>query len=475
VPEDVLRTQRQLYRQFAQLLIGTGQFDGSGQFDAAEAVLRYLEQTTRDDPDLQGEIAVLRAGMAQNRGDYPHAVELSKKALSLLAPINLRARGRASYLLGFIQRERGLFGEAEPLLTQAYEAALQSGDEVTACASATYLAALVWERGRLRRADELWRQAIAVSENYPIPRILLGRAVLYEWNDLEAAARQQQRVIELSGLSGSLDAGVMGYFLLAMTRLAQGDIMGATAAAEKSDELAQVPGVGRAVRARHAAYRVLFAIWQDDPAATEHWRFQLSEYADALPFGLRHIPYRVLIARGEKAAAIEQLEALCQEAAPMDNRFVLINARICQSLAAATPAAALAFLTEALKMGQPEGFIRTFVDEGRLLAPLLRKALAQGISPEYTARLLNIIGVEERQRRAQQGAGSPAPRSTGLVSERELEVLRLVAEGLSNRQIADRLTVSLGTAKTHVHRVFEKLNATDRLQAVVRARELKLI
>ena len=77
VPEEVLRTHRQLYRQFAQLLIN------AGEFDAAEAVLGYLEQTAQDDTNLQGEIAVLRAGVAQNLGDYPRAMELSTRALSL--------------------------------------------------------------------------------------------------------------------------------------------------------------------------------------------------------------------------------------------------------------------------------------------------------------------------------------------------------------------------------------------------------
>ena len=75
--------------------------------------------------------------------------------------------------------------------------------------------------------------------------------------------------------------------------------------------------------------------------------------------------------------------------------LVLIKTLVCQSLAASTPAEALAFLAEALTLGQPEGFIRTFVDEGRLLAPLLRKALSQGITPEYTGKLLNIIEAEE--------------------------------------------------------------------------------
>jgi len=178
-----------------------------------------------------------------------------------------------------------------------------------------------------------------------------------------------------------------------------------------------------------------------------------------------------LIARGEKVAAGQKLLGLYDKAVQADAQGYVIRVRVYQSLAAETPDEALTFLSEALRLGQPEGFIRTFVDEGRLLKPLLRIALAQGVTSEYTAKLLNVIEAEERQRRSRSGEGT----TSSLLSEREVEILRLVANGLTNRQIADRLFISLGTAKRHVHNIFEKLDAGDRLHAVNRARELKLL
>jgi len=318
----------------------------------------------------------------------------------MLATDNLRARSRANYLQGFMLFEKGLYEEAEPLLTEAYEGELKSGDYTDAGTSANFLAAIVSQRGRLRRAAELWREAIGLAELSLAPRMSLSIAILYEWNELEAAARLQQQMIELSKLSGNPSDSAVVYILLAKTRLAQGDIAGAVASAGKSDELAQLPAAARFARARHAAYRVLLVIWQDDRAAIEHWRTKVSEYADALPFWLSWVPPRVLIACGEKEAAAKQLEALHEKAARADLQTVLISTCVYQALAAATPTEALNFLTEALTLGQPEGFIRTFVDEGRLLAPLLREALAQGVTPEYTKKLLNIIEAEERQRQA---------------------------------------------------------------------------
>jgi LuxR family maltose regulon positive regulatory protein len=126
-------------------------------------------------------------------------------------------------------------------------------------------------------------------------------------------------------------------------------------------------------------------------------------------------------------------------------------------------------------MAKPEGYIRIFVDEGKLLAPLLRKVLSRGITPEYTNKLLTIIEAEERQFTSKTIEGIPSALLPKPLSERELEVLKLVADGLTNQQIADKLIISLSTAKSHVYHIFGKLNAKDRLQAVTRARELKLI
>jgi len=107
------------------------------------------------------------------------------------------------------------------------------------------------------------------------------------------------------------------------------------------------------------------------------------------------------------------------------------------------------------------------------LARLLRMAITQGIEPEYARQLLNIIEAEELQRQARKRqAASP---QSDLLSERELEVLKLLEEEVSNEVIAVRLSVSLSTVKTHVHHIIEKLGVRDRSQAVFRGRELKLL
>jgi LuxR family transcriptional regulator, maltose regulon positive regulatory protein len=279
--------------------------------------------------------------------------------------------------------------------------------------------------------------------------------------------------VELSDLGEEVDHKMGAYFCWAHKLIAEGDSAGAEAIIEKLDQVALHPS---APRAAHAAYHVSLALLQEDLPAALEWGKRLSEFDEsALGTWNQYIPIRLLIARGEKALAAQRLCNLYEKAVQADAQGYVIRVRVYQALAGDTPDEALAFLSNALRLGEPEGFTRTFVDEGKLLTPLLRKALADSITPEYTARLLGIIESEERLRQVKNAKRVQVLASPMFLSQRELEILRLVAAGLSNGQIADRLIISPGTAKRHVHNIFEKLNAGDRLHAINRARELKLI
>jgi LuxR family maltose regulon positive regulatory protein len=128
-----------------------------------------------------------------------------------------------------------------------------------------------------------------------------------------------------------------------------------------------------------------------------------------------------------------------------------------------------AALDRALSLAEPAGYVRPFVDEGEPMAQLLYRAAAQGIAPEYAGRLLAAFPAVER------AAREPQAQMVEPLSERELEVLHLVAEGLSNQEVAHRLSISVRTVKWHTGNIYGKLGVKNRTQAVARARSLGVL
>ena len=119
-------------------------------------------------------------------------------------------------------------------------------------------------------------------------------------------------------------------------------------------------------------------------------------------------------------------------------------------------------------MALPSGFIRTFIEGGERLIPILQESARIGIAPNYVGQILRVMNEGSKTSAEPSGLAEP-------LSEREMEVLRLIVAGLSNREIATQLVVSLGTAKTHIHNIYGKLEVSNRAQAIACAREYKLV
>jgi LuxR family maltose regulon positive regulatory protein len=462
LPEDVLQAHLQLYIWYCLALAITG------QLDTAESKLRKIEMVARGGAIIQGEIAAAQSFVYQVLGDIPRTIEMGKKALSLLPGDESESRCMVCYTLGYMYWKRGLFTEARPLLTEAHRVGRQLGNLGVAANSLIFLAEMDRYGGKLRRAAEQLQQAIELAGTSPAaaPSHESWGAVLGEWNQLEAAVYHMQKAIELGQLSCTPEFVARSIILLAYLRLAQGNEAEAMKALEKSCSIAHNLGSPSA-RADHAAFHIMIALMQNDLVTASEWGSQLALNADALPFYINLIPARLLIAQGKKIAAAEKLRSLYDETLRGGLQSYTIRIRLYQTMAADHEESALDFLMDALVMAEPEGYIRTFVDEGKLVGPLLKKVILKGICHEYAARLLDIIQKEQQ--------GDTATRKDAILSRRELEVLRFLAEGLTSQQICQRLIVSPNTAKTHIRHILEKLNSRGRLQAVARARELKLI
>jgi LuxR family maltose regulon positive regulatory protein len=178
------------------------------------------------------------------------------------------------------------------------------------------------------------------------------------------------------------------------------------------------------------------------------------------------------MAQSQVDRALTLLERLLGQVEALGQKGLALDVLVLQSLATeqkGDTARALTVLTRALSLGQSGGYVRIFLDEGAPMTKLLRAAGSHGVSPKYVAGLLSQF---EKEIGATSTAQQPLIEP---LTERELQVLHLLADGLSNQAIAEKLVVALGTVKTHTASLFRKLDVTSRTQAAVRARELGLL
>jgi LuxR family maltose regulon positive regulatory protein len=481
LPDEVVRARPQLCLECSWPLILTGQLEAAESYlaQAEQAACGERRRTAQEDAAFLGEIVAAQAYIARTRGDDRRTIELSQRALTLLPQDNLSSRSIVALNLGLAHWHRGHLAEAEQALTEAEHAALQSGNSHVRLIALGILGPIQAAQGKLHQAAVLCRQAIQLGKRSPAiaPTHLEFSALLYEWNDLEAAADHLRRGIELTQRSGNLEVQTGGYRMLALLKQAQGDASAALAALQEAHQLARNHDVTPFVRARNAACHAQIALAQDDVATAVHWAEQVTEGADAFPLYpfLRLTPARLLLAQNEKAAAAEQLEALYETAVGAGWQFGVVEVRALQALAAPTPPAALVFLADALALAQPEGYVRTFLDKGEPMAALLREAASQGIAPGYVAKLLAAFDAEAPIRPVPPTPRVPAQPLIEPLSERELDVLRLLADGLTNQEIAQALCVSVNTVKTHLKNIYGKLGVHNRREATAQAKKLGLV
>jgi len=220
-----------------------------------------------------------------------------------------------------------------------------------------------------------------------------------------------------------------------------------------------------------AAAQVLTLLRQGDLAAAA----QLAT-AHQLPISQA----RVYLAWGDASKALALLSPLRREVEAKgwaDERLKVMVLQAVALHAHGEKDKAVQLLGDALALAEPGGFIRIFVDEGFPMTQLLSEAVARGIMPDYVDRLLAVFGAEEQRSKVKSylPPAPPAQPSIEPLSQREVTVLQFMAQGLSNREISERLFLALSTVKGHNRNIFDKLQVQRRTEAVARARELGLL
>jgi LuxR family transcriptional regulator, maltose regulon positive regulatory protein len=483
LPAEVLDARPSLWTAYASTLLVTGQAVRVEQkLQAAESALQGGEPDDRN-RDLTGRIAAIRATLAIGQGRVDAIIAQSRRALEYLRPDNLAFRTSTAWKLGYAYQLQGNRAAAAQAYTEVISIGEASGNLIFNIAARIGLGSVQEAENRLYEAAESYRSALRLFGDQPLPlacQAHLGLArVFYEWNDLDAAQQSAMESLQLARQAGD-DRIIVSQVFLARLILARGDTGGAEELLAEAEGLARRQGFPHRLE-EIAAVRVAVLIRQGQVALAAG----LASQYDLLP-----VQARALIAQGDPSAALALLRPLRQQMDAKgwdDERLKVMVLQAIAFHAQGKRDRAIEVLCEALGLAQPGGLIRTFVDEGAPMLSLLGGVAALGIRPDYVSGLVAAFEPHE-----QSGGGLPArpdKRSGNLdlshpasvpslierLSERELSILQLIAQGLSNRQIGERLFLALSTVKGHNRSIFDKLQVRSRTEAIARARESGLI
>jgi LuxR family maltose regulon positive regulatory protein len=450
------------------------------------------DRVEKIDPAVQSalvEIAVLRIEMAIEQGDIPQVFKLSRLVLPYLEGeerpylFNQQkdSRNVVLFVLGLAYKISGKLSQADEALSQAALLAQERRNVHLVSGSLGHLASVQSMQGHLRKAVSTCQRGLKlvqelVGERSPMSGLIhaeLGN-LLYEQNDLKAALHHLQEGIDVAKPWGYMDAFLHGYTGLARVRAAQGDWEGAFATLDELAELGE--GNPAMVMPAVESHRALLWIAQGKVDAANRWVLDAGLDPEGEinyhRLGEMMVVARVLIARGAHSEAVDLLTRMMDTAEAAGWLGKVIEMRVLLAMAHQAQGErdeSMDALEQVLNSTKPEGYVRVFVDEGDPMAALLRAAETRDIAPDYIPKLLAAFETDNVQ--------VEPPSVTSLIeplSERELEVLRLLKTELSGPEIADQLMIALSTMRTHTQNIYSKLGVSNRRAAVRRAEKLNL-
>jgi LuxR family maltose regulon positive regulatory protein len=442
---------------------------------------------------LHGQITVLWQALAFHAGDLARSVAFAQQALKLVPPTEPFFRTWLMVAGAYAYRVGGDVTLASEQLVVSVVAQLPAfGEERVLPRATALLARLYVLQGRLQQAMATYAEAAQMAPskeeltflvNSPAYYFGLGD-VLREQNRLDEAEAYLTQGMDLVGWILDADLMLLGYTTLARLQQARGQYSLALATLAAFIRLAHQRHFSPWLLSHVAAVQAQVELAQGNLAIATRWADAsgLSAADDDLSY-LREREYltlaRVRIEEGRDDPAgpflqdaLHLLQRLLHDAetkARMGSALEILVLRALAFHAQGDRTEALSTLERALLLAEAEGYVRLFVDEGAPMLALLRLAHARGMTPGYVTMLLMAFDRKEE---------ASVVRSPALVeplTEREREVLQWLAAGASNREIARRLVLSLGTVKKHVSNICSKLNVQSRTQAVARARDLHLL
>ena len=459
-----------------------------------EPLLQAAERNIRggEPADLlnawRGHIACLRGFRADVQGDIRGAIEMATMALRYLPPADTANRNFARYMLGRAYLLDGDLAQAEQTLNENVRECIETEGTNIIAGTLAAIWRLYRAEGRLRECMRILQEGWSYVETRDPRRVsaagtgLAGQGyILLEWNKLSDAERVARRALELSERWMHPTSICNCYCLLVRIYLAQQNLPAAREALRCGEEAVRGRKPFVEAESELNAVRVRYWLAVGEHGAASRWAAQRradSASGPAVTFTREQDQIslaRVALAEGNWEAGIRALEQLGTSAESGERFGDLIEILILQALALqgrGDMLLARSILQKSLTLAEPEGYVRTFAEEGEPMRKLLENYMrsSSGLPSAYAERLLSAM----RESRPTAAIGERTEEPLEPLTARELDVLRLLVEGRSNRQISQALILSEGTIKFHVHNVLQKLGVHSRSEAIARAIRDKL-
>jgi len=455
---------------------------------AAEQAIHPVDRPDRH-ANLKGHIACLRAFIADVHNDVPRTIEMAHQAMEWLPPTDASTRTFAKHMLGRAFFIRGDFSQAITTLAENVRECMEAGVTNIIAPTLSALSKIYRVEGKLRESIEALQEGLAYIEACDPRRVTvagvayIGQAnVLRAWNDLDGAEKLSRRSLELCEPWVNPSSTCAAYLVLARTLQNQGKLT----AAQETLHLAEGSIRGRnpipEVICDLNAARVGFWLAAGQLSKASQWaRERVNKINPVDPYSVPRerdeiTLAQVQIAEGNPESALPILEHLAVAAETGGRNGHLIEILKLEALALRAMGdqnRALEMLQKSLAFAEPEGYLRTYLDEGE---PIREMLLAYTQVPGakqavYAHQLLAAFPTPGLAEPAMARSLNPVEPLTA----RELDVLRLMAEGCSNSQIAEKLILAEGTVKFYVHAVLGKLGVRNRTQAGIEAKKQKII